>query len=569
MNRTGTRRFIDLLGVRLGLVLGLALLPVGVIAMSQSADLIAKAREQSEAALAGETLRAVRPRLSEIKRAQGAAEMLAAFTAAGQGDCNAGLAPALSSGGGRFAALYATDGQAICTTKGAPRVLPSEGASARVITQGIAAFTLLRSAGGAMVTAALVPVSRDGAVVAAIAVVAVDQPQTVTPVSDDRRSSFALVVFDAAGAILSASLPLAEASLILPRDRSLSDLVAQTQGRTTFTESAMSGTDRSYSLVPVVEDELFALGTWPEERMEFSFLRSLPPLVLPALMWAISLLAAWFAAEKLVARHIRQLRRAILDFADGSRSVRDLPMQTAPQEIRDTAEAFARMTTAILRDEAELEDALHGKEVLLREVHHRVKNNLQLIASIVNMQIRRTHSEEARQIMRSLQERMLSLATIHNSLYRTADVSEIQVDGLFPGIVDQIVRAASAQGRIVRLGMRFDRFTLLLDQAVPLALLLTEALSNALRFASSDTGEPPALAISLVMDSPDTAVLEVTNDAAERTASSAALGDGSTGIGTQLLRGFTRQLGGQFHREFGDGRCQVRVWFPLRPKGAG
>lgn len=73
------RRFVDRLGVRLGLVIGLALLPVGVMAVMQANDLLAEAQARSEAALAGETLRAVRPTLGLIKRAEGAAEMLAAM----------------------------------------------------------------------------------------------------------------------------------------------------------------------------------------------------------------------------------------------------------------------------------------------------------------------------------------------------------------------------------------------------------------------------------------------------------------------------------------------------------
>ena len=562
-NATGQGRFTDLLAVRLGLVLGLALLPVGMIAVLQSANLIAKAREQSEAALAGETLRSVRPQLAEIKRAQGAAQMLAALVSAGA-DCATGLAALDAGGQFGFVALYGTDGALRCATQNAPAFLPQSPAAGRVLTEAIPTFEVIRATDGTPIPSVFVPVTRTDTSVSAIVTVGV-QPTPPDRYSDDALPArFTLLVLDATGAILSASVAADGARDLLPMDRELPDLIAAATGSATFTAAAPDGSKRSYALVTMIEGELYALGTWPEERPELSVLRSLPPLLLPGLMWAISLVVAWFAAETFVARHIRRLRSAILAFADGSRNVSDLEMQSAPQEIRETAEAFARMTAAILRDEAELEDALHGKEVLLREVHHRVKNNLQLIASIVNMQIRRTRSEEARRIMRSLQERMLSLATIHNGLYQTADISEIRVDRLFPGIVEQIVRAAGAQGRAVRLGTRFGDFALSLDQAVPLALLVTEALSNALRFAATDNGDPPSLQVSLVAESPTSALLEITNDAAGQPAVAAELGEGSCGIGTQLLRGFTRQLGGQFHRDFANGKCQVRVWFALR-----
>jgi hypothetical protein len=119
------------------------------------------------------------------------------------------------------------------------------------------------------------------------------------------------------------------------------------------------------------------------------------PAVFPALMRAVSLVVAFVAAELLVTRHIRDLRAAIMRFAQGHRASTDPDMSLAPGEIRDATEAFVQLTETIRRDEADLEHALLRKEGLLREVHHRVKNNLQLIASIISLQIRETGSGKA------------------------------------------------------------------------------------------------------------------------------------------------------------------------------
>lgn len=557
---SANRRFMDLLGVRLGLVLGLALLPVGLIAMVQSADLIANARDHSEAALTGETLRAVRPQMAAVKRAQGAAEVISALRPETAEACNALLARVVGSGGYAFAALYETDGTLRCSTPGAAPSLPPSPAFSAAVTQGKPSLAAKAFSGTGVILTVLHPETDGGGSVTGIAAVGLSP----VPPAAQSRDGFALVLLGPAGEVLSSSLDLDATRNVLPSgDRNLAE-----GGNRTFSALSAAGKDRAYSVVDVTDGEILALGTWPQETAGLAMRQSLPPLILPALMWTVSLVVAWLAAEKLVTRHIRRLRGAILDFADGSRSIRPLPMQTAPQEIRDTAEAFARMTATILRDEAELEDALHGKEILLRELHHRVKNNLQLIASIVNMQIRRTRSEEARRIMRSLQERMLSLATIHNGLYQTADVSEIRADRLFPGIVDQIVRASTAQGRNVRITTDFDRVMVPIDQAVPLALLMTEALSNALRFATTRSGDLPALSLTLRKEPDGQAVLQVTNDAAGLAAIAGELGEDSTGIGTQLLRGFTRQLGGTFHREFAEGLCRVTVWFTPGAKPA-
>lgn len=550
----------DRLGVRLGLVLGLALLPVGLMSMVQSADLLDTARARSEA-LAGQTLRAVRPKLSLVNRAQGVAEALAAMPASGA-ECRPTLLRMLDTHDFAFVGQYDTDGRARCAAGPAPPDFTGSRALAMILTDHRPALSVVRLPPLGPVLVALHPRLDAGGAVTGFAAVS---PQTPVhaPLADIRAApeGFALILFDRMGEVLSSSVQIEQTRAFLPAGRPLSNLMIEDTA--TFTAASEGTGDRVYSLVRLVEGELFALGTWPEKRPGLAALRAIPPLILPALMWAISLIAAWFAAEKLVSRHIRRLRSAIIAFAGGNRTVRPLDLTGAPREIRETADAFERMTSTILRDEAELEDALHGKEVLLREVHHRVKNNLQLIASIVNMQLRRTKSDEARSVMRSLQERMLSLATIHNGLYQTADLSEIEADQLFPGIIDHVVRGAHRGNRTVRVTSQIEALKLPLDQAVPLALLLTEALSNAMRYANTADGSAPLLSVTFRMDGSRDALLEVTNSAAVPPAVAADPGEGSSasGIGTQLLRGFTRQLGGQFHREFTAGLCQVKVWF--------
>lgn len=555
----------DGFGVRLGLVLSLALLPVGAMGVMQSADLVTEARARSEAALAGETLRAVRPRLVAIQQAQGAAEALAGtLGGAGEGgQCGPALDTLVS--GSRtlaFAGLYDAEGAGICLSDDAPPSFAATGGHASLLTEAAPTMAIAAVPDAGRVLAALHPRSDQGGLVTGFAAVA---PRILPGDGGEVTTrGFVLILFDRQGQILdSAPLTGGDAwqgiAALLPEGRSLDALRAADVA--TFSALSVAGDRRAYSLVRLIEGELYALGSWPVDSSGLLTVRALPAMLFPFLMWAVSLIAAWAAAETLVTRHIRRLRTAITAFAGGDRAIQPLDMQSAPREIRETADAFARMTETILHDEAELEDSVHQKEILLREVHHRVKNNLQLIASIVNMQIRRTSSEEARRIMRSLQDRMLGLATIHNGLYQTADLSEIAAEKLFPGIIEQIVRGAQSRGG-VRLVTEIDPVQLPLDRAVPLALLLTEALSNAMRHATAPEGEVPVLAVSFRRGAGGEAVLEVTNSAA---GPAAAPDEGGRGIGQHLLRGFARQLGGQVHREFAEGLCKVRVWFLLDP----
>jgi two-component sensor histidine kinase len=268
----------------------------------------------------------------------------------------------------------------------------------------------------------------------------------------------------------------------IPKNRALAALVGDKA--LSFSARAMTGDPRVFSVVPLVPDELYALGSWPPLTTgETDGLLGSVPILFPALMWIASLVVAWLAVEQLVIRHIRKLRRSLRSFAGGNRLVGDIDVRNAPLEIRDMAEAYVQMTDTILHDEAELEDMVHQKEVLLREVHHRVKNNLQLIASIMNMQMRRTHSAEARSIMRGLQDRVMSLATIHRELYQTAGLSDIHSDELLTTIVRQITNMAERPDRRFAVRTEFADIRMTPDQAVPLALLVSEAVTNALKYA--------------------------------------------------------------------------------------
>jgi two-component sensor histidine kinase len=233
------------------------------------------------------------------------------------------------------------------------------------------------------------------------------------------------------------------------------------------------------------------------------------------------------------------------------------------------AEAYEQMTETILHDEAELEDIVHQKEVLLREVHHRVKNNLQLIASIMNMQMRRTKSEEARSIMKGLQDRVMSLATIHRELYQTAGLSDIHTDELLSMIVRQITNMADWPDRRFTVHSTFDDIRLVPDQAVPLALLVSEAVTNALKHAMTGREPSAELWVSLKRTDDSRAELHIRNTTVRPVPGAEETASESSGLGTQLISAFAMQMGGLVRRETEDGFYNLMVSFELRPLSDG
>ena len=289
-----------------------------------------------------------------------------------------------------------------------------------------------------------------------------------------------------------------------------------------------------------------------------------------AAMWLGSLLVSMVAGELLVARHVRSLRRSVADFAGGDRRVTEVDMVGAPRELIELADSYGVMVDTILQDEASLEDMVHQKEVLLREVHHRVKNNLQLIASIMNMQIRQARSPEARDLMKGLHDRVMSIATVHRGLYQTSGLTDVRANELMDDILRQLVRMSAAPGRQFALDLQLEPIRLTPDQAVPLALFLTEAVTNALKYARPVPSGSIRLSVALRSVDAGQAELTIANPADPRP--EAAADEGRTGLGAQLLAAFALQLGGTLTKglDAGDdggadgGQYRVVLLFPLR-----
>ncbi len=377
----------------------------------------------------------------------------------------------------------------------------------------------------------------------------------------------ALVTFDGEGEVLTASIGLDAAPLALPGNRPLTSFVGQ-PGQS-FTGLSAAGLRQVFAVVPLIEGSLYVLAGWPVESPKAGLIDpGMPSFVFPVLMWAASLLVALLAAEHQVLRHIRALRETITGFADGSRALSRLDFRGAPGELRDVGEAYERMTESVIHDEAELEDMIHQKEVLLREVHHRVKNNLQLIASIINMQIRKAQSAEAKGLMKGLQDRVMSLATIHRELYQTSGLTDIRADELLQGIVRQIVKMGAQPGRPFEVETGFDDIRLTPDQAVPLSLLVTEALANAMKYSVAPAGELPQLSVTLKRADNGIAVVEVVNSATAAPGGT-PVADLGTGLGEQLIRAFAQQLAGTLERGSAEEFYRLRVEFPVNPLSDG
>ncbi|MGB6035422.1 MAG: histidine kinase dimerization/phosphoacceptor domain -containing protein [Cryomorphaceae bacterium] len=133
--------------------------------------------------------------------------------------------------------------------------------------------------------------------------------------------------------------------------------------------------------------------------------------------------------------------------------------------------------------EQQMQDSIDEKEILLQEVHHRVKNNLQVISSILNLQSSYVKDENSLNILRESQNRIKSMSFIHESLYQTKDFSGIEFSGYILSLANNLVHSYSLERGLVKLRTDFDDTYLSLDQAIPCGLIANELISNSLKYA--------------------------------------------------------------------------------------
>jgi PAS domain S-box-containing protein len=210
--------------------------------------------------------------------------------------------------------------------------------------------------------------------------------------------------------------------------------------------------------------------------------------------------------------------------------------------------------------EETLRVSLHEKEVLLREIHHRVKNNLQIISSLVNLQSNRTEDESARGIFRDIRDRVHSMALVHENLYRSDNLSRINFANYIRTLVNELGRAY-ASSCAIRLTMDLEPLSLSVDTAIPCGLVVNELVTNAYKHAFRNRPEGE-ISLSLHQASDDTIILTVR--------------DNGTGmppgmdwkqhpsLGLQLAQMLSKQINGKLHLGTTQGTEFILTFQPNR-----
>jgi len=137
-----------------------------------------------------------------------------------------------------------------------------------------------------------------------------------------------------------------------------------------------------------------------------------------------------------------------------------------------------------------IKKALEDKDVLLREIHHRVKNNLQIISSLLNMQSRYLSDDKSKEIVNESKNRIKSMSLIHQKLYQEENLTGIETKTYFKELIDSLITSYGINNETVKVDIKIENLLLDVDTAIPLGLILNEIISNSFKYGvDKENGE--------------------------------------------------------------------------------
>ena len=212
-------------------------------------------------------------------------------------------------------------------------------------------------------------------------------------------------------------------------------------------------------------------------------------------------------------------------------------------------------------DETALKELLRTKDMLLHEVNHRVKNSLQLITSLLSLQAIRSAEPQVRRGLEEASQRVAVVARIHQRLYTTSDHDRIDVGTLLREVAEDNVAAHERDGRI-ELVCACEELVVSIDQAIPLALCVSELLVNAVKYAAAEGGAA-RIDLSVASTSEGDVQISVEDDGVGLPEGFDV--DGAGGLGMKIVQVLSKQLQATLSVESAVGRTCFTIVFAPRP----
>ena len=212
--------------------------------------------------------------------------------------------------------------------------------------------------------------------------------------------------------------------------------------------------------------------------------------------------------------------------------------------------------------QARIEQALAERETLLREVYHRVKNNLQVIQSLLNLQRRALPEGQARSALSDSIQRVQAMALVHEKLYQAGNLAAIDLPDYTADLLRRLGESTDASQRGITLSPRIDPIIAALQEAVPFGLLVTELVTNSLKHAFPAGGRGN---IEVALRQTAQGSLLVVQDNGVGLPDGFCLGALGNSMGLQLATSLAQQLGGELQASSQQGACFTASFSRLGP----
>ncbi len=255
----------------------------------------------------------------------------------------------------------------------------------------------------------------------------------------------------------------------------------------------------------------------------------------------------------MVLQWLLYLRRVTAVYAQGHYGFRPSRMDQAPSEFRVLGNAIEEMALAIRERDGRLREGLAEKTALVREIHHRIKNSLQIVVSLMSLYGSGIANEKDRRRFDQLRTRVNTLAVVHRVLYEANEGSEVRSRELLRELGSLLEVALD---RHVLILVEAEDVPLPTDSAVPLALLLTEVM---MVVAAAEAAGPGRVVVTCVQE---------VNEVVIRLDISRSLGKALEETQAPLAHGFARQLGGAISTREEGGHAVAELRFKVRPKAS-
>jgi len=495
------------------LILLFALLPLGLIALFasiESAQSNRQARGAGARLVATESAGALTSSMTRTAAALRAAATALALNGAGRGGCAKTLPrfDSVQTLWGRFA-IFDGRGRLLCATRG---FTPNTG-------------------------------TRDST-----------GYEFVTNITDDHQALRLSVPDIPGGGFAIAEFPRdAIAAITRPKAAPLSyqiDLV-QNDDRMTVSKVGRIGPldDRLTASAPVLNGQVrldMGVTTPPIRPIEILL------MILPVLMWLSAGAVGWIVINRFVLRPLARLQRAVAAYQPGSTTLSLPPARGPTIEIRRLADAFSQLSATVAQHEADLEAGLARQTKLTREVHHRVKNNLQVVASLIHLHARGAASDETMEAYASILRRVDALAIVHRNHFAEFEENRgVALRGLISELAANLRATAGPQHMGMSIVVDVETLHVNQDNAVAIAFLFTEAAELAML-----CNPRAAIMVSLRASEPGRALLTVASPALRP---SDALRDHLGDRFGRVFEGLSRQLRSRLQRDEEAGSFSVEV----------